>query len=391
MSPSRGMILLAFAAVYLIWGSTYLAIRFAVETLPPFLMVGVRYVVAGGLLFGWIWLRGGLRRELPADAPEGLKRRSPLSRTAWGAALIAGGLLLVGGNGGVVWAEYLGVPSGLAALIVSTVPLWVVLLEWQGPRSVRTGRPGRPVMVGVLVGLAGVVLLLGPSQITAGGMSLLGGAVIVAASLSWAYGSLISRRLALPSSPLLSTAIEMLAGGAMLVLLGLATGELGRTAWDQISTKSLLALAYLIFVGSLVGFTAYVYLLKEVPTSKVATYAYVNPVVALFLGWALAGEGLTPRTLVAAAVILGAVVLITTYRRAPAKNDAALEAAESVRPTGAKTPDPAPILAGDCIWVAVPRPLVPRVERLLAEESNGDKVCGCNDLQTIPALEQRAS
>jgi len=277
-----------------------------------------------------------------------------------------------------VWAEYLGVPSGLAALIVSTVPLWVVALEWLGPRSVRTGRPSRPVAIGVLVGLGGVALLLGPSSLTVGGMSLLGGGVVVGASLSWAFGSLISRRLALPSSPLLSTAMEMLAGGAMLLVLGLATGELGRFAWGQISAKSLLALAYLILVGSLVGFTAYVWLLKEVPTSKVATYAYVNPVVALFLGWGLAGEGLSSRTLVAAAVILGAVVLITTYRRAPGR-----KGREIARPAVAE--------GGDCIWIAVPRPLVPRIERLLAEESCGDKACACNDLTEVPALRRQAS
>lgn len=312
-APSRATVVLAFAAVYLVWGSTYLAIRFALETLPPFLMVGSRYLVAGGLLFGWAWLRGGLRREGPASGGSA----KPLSPVTWRAALIAGGLLLVGGNGGVVWAEYLGVPSGLAALIVSTVPLWVVVLEWLGPRSVRTGRPGRPVAVGVLLGLAGVVLLLGPSKLSAGGMSLLGGLVVVGASLSWAYGSVISRRLALPSSPLLGTAMEMLAGGALLLLLGFATGEPGRVAWEQISARSLWALVYLILFGSLVAFTSYVYLLKVVPTSKVATYAYVNPVVALFLGWGLAGEALGPRTLVAAAVILGAVVLITTFRRPP--------------------------------------------------------------------------
>lgn len=310
-SPSRATVVLAFAAVYLIWGSTYLAIRFALETLPPFLMVGTRYLVAGGLLFGWAWLRGGFRREGSGGTGK------PLSLVSWRAAAIAGGLLLVGGNGGVVWAEYLGVPSGLAALIVSTVPLWVVVLEWLGPRSVRTGRPGRPVAVGVLLGLGGVVVLLGPSKLSAGGLSLLGGLVVVGASLSWAYGSVISRRLALPSSPLLGTAMEMLAGGALLLLLGLATGEPGRVAWDQISARSVWALVYLILFGSLVAFTSYVYLLKVVPTTKVATYAYVNPVVALFLGWGLAGEALSPRTLVAAAVILGAVVLITTFRRPP--------------------------------------------------------------------------
>lgn len=358
VSPSRVTVVLAFAAVYLIWGSTYLGIRFALETLPPFLMVGVRYLVAGGLLLGWAWLRGGLRGP-----------GKTLSLASWRAALIAGGLLLVGGNGGVVWAEHLGVPSGLTALIVCTVPLWVVLLEWLGPRSVRTGRPGRTVTVGVLMGLAGVVLLFGPSDLTVEGMSLLGGLVVVGASLSWAYGSVISRRLALPTSPLLGTAMEMLAGGAVLLLLGLATGEHGRIAWDQISAKSLLALVYLILFGSLVAFTSYVYLLKVVPTSKVATYAYVNPVVALFLGWGLAGEAFGSRALLAAAVILGAVVLITTFRRPRARSDGR-EAGErtTTEASPAETLRPAAAPGGECIWVAVPEKLVPRVERLLAEE-----------------------
>ena len=370
-SPSRTTVVLAFAAVYVIWGSTYLGIRFALETLPPFLMVGSRYLVAGALLFGWAWLRGGLRS--PGRGGSGATSEF-LSPASWRAALIAGGLLLVGGNGGVVWAEHLGVPSGLAALIVSTVPLWVVVLEWLGPRSVRTGRPGRPVTVGVLLGLAGVVLLLGPSDLTAEGMSVLGGLVVVGASLSWAYGSVISRRLALPASPLLGTAMEMLAGGAVLLLLGFATGEPASVAWDQISAKSLLALTYLIVFGSLVAFTSYVYLLKMVPTSKVATYAYVNPVVALFLGWGLAGEALGSRSLVAAVVILGAVVLITTFRRRPRARSESREAgsgtvtespATETSPSGLR---PATAPGGECIWVAVPERLVPRVERLLEQE-----------------------
>jgi drug/metabolite transporter (DMT)-like permease len=373
-SPSRATVVLAFAAVYLIWGSTYLGIRFALETLPPFLMVGIRYLIAGGLLLGWVRLRSERRRGPSEGAASGgagsedAGSGNGLSFVSWRAAGIAGGLLLVGGNGGVVWAEHLGVPSGLAALIVSTVPLWVVVLEWLGPHSVRTGRPGRPVAVGVLLGLAGVVLLLGRSNLT-DGMSLLGGAVVVGASLSWASGSLLSRRLALPSSPLLSTAMEMLAGGAMLTLIGLATGELGRVAWDQISARSLLAWAYLIVFGSLVGFTCYVWLLKVVPTSKVATYAYVNPVVALFLGWGLAGEALGARALVAAAVILGAVVLITTFRRAPAPAERITAAAERTpRSVPVRPAPPAVAKAGDCIWVEVPEALVPRVERLLEEE-----------------------
>lgn len=308
--PAVWTILLAFAAVYVIWGSTYLAIRFAIETLPPFLMAGSRFVVAGAVLYGWARLRG-------QPAPP---------RVHWRSAALLGALLLVGGNGGVVWAEQR-VASGLAALLVSTVPLWVVVLEGLGPRVVRGARPGRPVLLGVAAGLAGVAWLVGPQDLAgAGGVDLLGALVLVGASLSWAFGSLWSRRLPLPASPLLGTAMEMLAGGALLLLAGAVSGEIPRLADIDPSARSLLALLYLVLFGSLVAFTAYVFLLRHVATSKVATYAYVNPVVALLLGWTLAEEPLTGRTLAAAAVILGAVVLITRYRR----------------PAAASAPPPAP-------------------------------------------------
>lgn len=312
-SAPRWQIVLAFAAVYLIWGSTYLSIRFAIETLPPFLMAGVRFVTAGALLYGWAWWYG----DLTADATGGndsVGGVHPVSRHAqWAGAFAAGVLLLVGGNGVVVWAEQR-VASGLAALLVSTVPLWVVVLEWLGPRSIRTGRPGRALVVGVLAGLGGVALLIGPTHLAESRVDLVGGLALVGASLSWALGSLLSRRLPLPASPRLATAMEMLAGGVSLLVVGILCGETGRLALDQVSAKSLVALGYLIAVGALLGFTAYVWLLRVVPTAKVATYAYVNPVVALALGWALAGEELSGRTLMAAAVILAAVVLITTFR-----------------------------------------------------------------------------
>jgi len=312
--PSLLEIGLAFAAVYVIWGSTYLAIRFAIETLPPFLMAGARFLVAGAILYGWARLRGHA-------AP---------SRVQWRAALIVGGLLLAGGNGSVVWAEQR-VASGLAALLVSTVPLWVVVLEWLGPPSVRGGRPGRPVVLGVAGGLLGVALLVGPGELAGGGdVDLLGSLALVGASLSWAFGSLLSRRLPLPVSPLLSTAMEMLCGGVLLLAAGVATGEPTQLGAVPISGRSLLALVYLVVFGSLVAFTAYVFLLRHVATSKVATYAYVNPVVALVLGWALAGEELSGRTLLAAVVILGSVVLITRFRRPAAEERA--EPAESLHP-----------------------------------------------------------
>ena len=293
--PPTLHLLAAFAAVYLIWGSTYLAIRFVVEDLPPFLAAGARFLVAGAILYAFARTRG-----LPGPR-----------RAEWKAGLLVGGLLLLGGNGGVMWAEQR-VPSGLAALLVSTVPLWVVLLEWIGPER---RRPRFLTLVGVGAGLAGVAILVGPSNLLGGGgVDLVGGLVLILASLSWAIGSVVSRRLALPASPRMATAVEMLAGGGLLLVAGIVAGEPGRLDLAGASAGSWLALTYLIVFGSLVGFSAYVYLLKVADTTKVATYAYVNPVVALILGWWLADEALALRTFLAAGVILGAVALITTVR-----------------------------------------------------------------------------
>jgi len=297
----------AFAAIYLIWGSTYLAIRFAIETLPPLLMAGTRHLTAGVLLYLWARHRGAAR-------PEGRH---------WKSAAAVGALLLLGGNGLVVWAETR-VPSGLTALLVAMVPLWMVLLDWlwQG------GRPAARTVFGLACGFAGVVILVGPRGF--GGASHvdpLGAAALVVASLSWATGSLLSRRVALPASPFLATAMEMLAGGACLVVTGLALGEAGRVDLAAASARSWLALAYLVVLGSLVGFTAYVWLLRTVSASRASTYAYVNPVVAVLLGWALAGEPLSARTLLAAAMILPAVAVLSTARPRPAPA-AALTVAE---------------------------------------------------------------
>ena len=301
----RLRLVLAFAAVYIIWGSTYLAIRVAIDTLPPFLMAGVRFVIAGGLLYGWARWRGAPR---------------PV-RVNWLAAAIVGGLMLLGGNGGVVWAE-LRVPSGLTAVLIATVPLWIAILEWaQGG-----GRPGGRVAVGLLMGLAGIGLLVGPGELAgAGAIDPLGAAVLLFASLSWAAGSLYSRRARLPSSPLLSTAMEMLAGGLFLLLAGLLAGQAVDLDPAAISLRSVAALGYLIVFGSLVAFTAYIWLLRVTLPAHAATYAYVNPVVAVLLGWALGGEALTARTLLAAAVIIGAVVIITASQPRSNRQVAAIQ------------------------------------------------------------------
>lgn len=289
-------IIAALLAVYVIWGSTYLAIRFAVETLPPFLMAAVRFLVAGAILYGW-------RRAKGFPRP---------TRQQWRAATVVGGLMLLGGNGGVVWAEQW-IESGTAALIVATVPLWMVLLDWLRPE----GRAPRPlVWAGIAVGLAGVVILFGAPE--NGDMYTAGWVVLVLASISWALGSIYSRTAPLPA-PLLATGMQMLAGGGLLLVAGLVTGEWRDLDPSTFSTRSILALLYLIVFGALIGYSAYVWLLRVTSAAVASTYAYVNPVVAVFLGWLLAGEALTPRIALASVVIVGGVALITLAgRRRPA-------------------------------------------------------------------------
>jgi drug/metabolite transporter (DMT)-like permease len=281
-------IAIALGAVYVIWGSTYLAIRFAIETIPPFLMAACRYLTAGTLLYGWSRLRGAPR---PA-------------RLHWRSALILGASLLLVGNGGVVWAEQ-HVDSGLAALLISTEPLWIVILVW-----LRTGRkrPDWRVLAGLVLGFVGLMLLVRPGS---GSVNALAALALVAASLSWAWGSIYGQRAPLPSSPLLTTGMEMLSGGALLLVASTLTGEPSRLALSAVSAKSLLALGYLIVFGAIVAFTCYVWLLRVAPPVLVSTYAYVNPVVAVLLGWFFASEPLTGRTLLAAAVILTGVALIS--------------------------------------------------------------------------------
>lgn len=297
VGPSRAMIILAFAAVYLIWGSTYLAIRYAIETLPPFLMAGTRFLVAGSLLFTWAIVRQ--REALPTFSQ-------------WRRALVVGVLLLLCGNGGVTWAEKY-IPSGLAALLVATEPLWVVLLNWITTRH----RPNVKVLVGVLVGLVGVAILVGDrlNTGTAEVMNLVGAAVIMLASLAWAGGSVYSNRRPICGSTTMSSGMQMLAGGCLLFVLGLTTGDLGRLNIAQTSWTSIIAFLYLIVFGALLAFTAYSWLLRNVSPASAATYAYVNPAVAVFLGWLIAGEPLSIRMLFAGAVIVVSVVLITTYGR----------------------------------------------------------------------------
>ncbi len=288
--PSRLAVSAAFAAIYLIWGSTYLAIRFAIQTIPPFLMAGTRFILAGGILYGLSRLRGD-----PQPA-----------RIHWRSTAIVGGLMLLGGNGGVVWAEQR-VPSGLSALLVAMAPVWMVLLEWLQPGGIR---PSRRTAVGLVLGLIGVTLLVDPWNLANTRVDLIGAAVLMVSSLCWATGSVCAHRVELPASPFLSTAMEMLAGGVLLLVAGSISGEWTEIRFDTIRLESVLAFGYLICFGSLVGFTAYIWLLGVTTLARLSTYAYVNPVVAIFLGWAVAGEPVTPQTLLAAAVIVTAVMVI---------------------------------------------------------------------------------
>jgi len=300
-APSRPLvtIIVAFAAVYLIWGSTYLAIRFAVETLPPYLMTGARFLVAGGLLYAWARWRGA----------------RPPQPVHWRSALLVGGLMISGGMGLVGWASQ-SVPSGLVALVIATSPLWLVSLDGLLPGG---ARPGRLTILGVALGLAGVAWLVGPDVFGTGRLPAGAIGALLLAPVLWSIGSLRSRTAARPDDALLATGLQMLAGGALALVVGVLVGELPRVDLAAVTLRSGLAFGYLVLFGSLIGFTAYVWLLRNVDLAKVSTYAYVNPVVAVFLGWALAGEEVTLRTLLAATLIIGAVAFINLARTAPAK------------------------------------------------------------------------
>jgi drug/metabolite transporter (DMT)-like permease len=306
MSPPQSpvrmttLVLVAFAAVYVVWGSTYLAIRIGVESFPPLILAGLRHFTVGLLLY-------------PA-----LRKKTGISPTVahWRTAVIAGALLLFVGNGGLSWAERT-VPSGIASLLVASVSLWLVIVDWLRPGGVK---PVPRVVMGLLIGFAGLALLVGPAHL--GGSERVdprGAAVLVFASLAWACGSLYSKHGGMPSSPMLGVAMQSFAGGAILLIAALFAGEFRGLHLGAISLRSWLAIAYLIVFGSGIGFSAYIYILHKSTAARVSTYAFVNPVVALFLGWLMAGETITLRTVIAAAVILTAVILvITAPHRTPA-------------------------------------------------------------------------
>lgn len=282
---------LAFCAIYLVWGSTYLGIRFAIETFPPFVMASIRFLLAGAILYTVMRWRG-------EPAP---------TRAQWRSTAIVGALLLFGGNGGVTLAEVY-IPSGLAALLVAIVPFWMVLMDWLRPGGIR---PRRGVFAGLGLGFLGLALLIGPSALLNGGsVNLIGVAILLVSTVAWASGSISARYLGLPRSPLLTTGMEMLCASVLFAAAGLVTQEWAHFDPSAVSLHSALALFYLV-CAAFVGFGAYVFLLQASTPARVSTYAFVNPVVAVFLGWLLAGEPLTWNTIIAAFVIVSGVAMIT--------------------------------------------------------------------------------
>jgi drug/metabolite transporter (DMT)-like permease len=286
---------LALGTVYVVWGSTYLGIDVAIETFPPLLMSALRFAVAGGVLYLW-----AMRRDSGTARP---------GSRQWLAAGVVGALLFLLGNGAVALAEARNVETGVAALLVASVPLWFAVLEW----TVLRRRLSVVGLVGLVVGVAGVALLVGPS----GDVDALGAGVLLVGSLAWSAGSLYGQRAALPSSPLLSAAMQMLAGSVLLAVAGVFAGELGQV--ELPTWRTALALAYLVVVGSLVAFTAYTWLLRTTSSALVSTYAYVNPIVAVALGAAFHGEAVTGRMLLAGAAIVAAVALIVSAKTRPAR------------------------------------------------------------------------
>ncbi|HEX8871792.1 MAG TPA: EamA family transporter [Candidatus Acidoferrum sp.] len=302
------LVLLAFAVVYIVWGSTYFAIRIGIESIPPLILAGLRHLVVG-LVFYPIF------RHVSGERP---------NLRQWTTAGVTGVLLLLLGNGTVSWAEKV-VPSGVAALLVATVSLWMVLVDWLRPGGVR---PAWRVIVGSILGFGGMALLVGPRHL--GGserIDPIGAFALIAASLAWGMGSIYSKHHPQPNSPLLGVAMQTLVGGTALCVASVLTGDLRDFHLSAVTTRSWIALVYLALFGSALGLSAYVYILKHSTAARVGTYAFVNPVVALLIGWSLGGEPLSLRTLLASGIILGAVLLvITAPHKTPIDADEAIPA-----------------------------------------------------------------
>lgn len=301
---------LAFAAIYLVWGSTYLAIRYAVETIPPLVAAGVRHSVAGTILLAWAWARG--------FRP---------TRAHWISGIVVGALFFLVGHGSLHWAEqYVG--SGLTALLIATEPMFILILAW----SMGQQKINRLSALGLGLGVLGVAMLTG-AELTVKGSSLLALLAVLLGSFAWSAGVVISPKLKLPTDALGRTALPTICGAVMLLAAAGLTSEFHATHWANISSKSILGLAYLIVFGSVVAFTAYTWLLQRCPPALVATHTYANPVVAVFLGWLLASEPLTMRVVLASVAILGAIVLIRRGERTvtPVAHPASVKARSAIK------------------------------------------------------------
>jgi len=297
----------ALIALYIVWGSTYLAIRFAVETMPPFLHASLRFLVSGLILYFW-------RRSAGDEKP---------TASNWKSTAIVGTLLLLGGNGLVALAEK-NVPSGIAALMISTSPFWLVLFEAMRTKG---SRPTWQSILGLVIGFGGVFLLIGPSEITGAHQKFdtFGTILLLIAPVLWSVGSIYAKGADMPKSTLMSTGMQMLTGAVSLFIVSVVTGELNGFSFGDVSMRSWWGLIYLITFGSLVGFVSYGWLLHNAPVSLMSTYAYVNPVVAVFLGWLLAGEVLNTRILIASAIIIGSVIYINWARQVAVRQSRAKE------------------------------------------------------------------
>ena len=291
-------IVLAFAAVYVLWGSTYLFIRYAIDTIPPFVLGATRFIASGAVLYALARWRG---------APKPTAHELRL-------AALTGVLMLGFGNGAVMWAEK-SIPSGVVALIVSSVPIWVVIIDWLRPQG---NRPRRSMLAGLALGFIGMVILIGPRAIVGQGhVDEVAAGVLLVGSVSWSLGTLLTRWSTRPGSPLVFAALQMLAASAAMLIGSLVMGEWSGLTWAAVSGRSRFSWVYLVIFGSIIGYTAYVYLLGVVSAAKASTYAYVNPVIAVVLGWAFANEPLGWRTVIAASVILGGVAIITSSQGKP--------------------------------------------------------------------------
>ena len=294
MKGSKSLIVIALLSVYLFWGGTYLGMKFAIETIPPFLMAGIRFSIAGWILY-IVYRMKGVKRPAFQE---------------WKNAGIVGALLLLGGNGVVALAEQQ-VPSWIASVLIATVPLWITVFGYLSGDK----RPNIGSAFGIVLGLCGICILVWNSKETASQRNIGGVLAIIFSSISWSAGSIYSRKAKLPSAPLLSTGMQMIIGGALLLIVAGLHGDYARFEIGQVSSHSFMALGYLVIFGSLIGYTAYIWLLKNAEPSIVSTYAFVNPMVAVFLGWLFAGEKIGANAFLAAIAIIAAIIIITLSRK----------------------------------------------------------------------------